>query len=183
MFNRIKLFLLLLILSIGASFEYFYAQTTVSTFKMVSVQSPNSSTATQNLYFLAASMEIQENGSVDGFAIASILALDETLPAYFYPSPFYLETGSVLGYELAQDMDVEIRIYNLFGNEVFRQSYVAGTQGGLGHSGHQFYNKIAFTKESFRGVDMSSGVYLFVLINNGKVIKKGKFAIRPGRVH
>jgi hypothetical protein len=185
MFNKIKLGLLAFFLGLLAFSTHFQAQTIVNSFKMVSLQSPASfsSKATANVFFLAASMEVQESGSESGSSLINVLALDPTLKPYFYPSPFYLESGSTLGYELAQDMDIEVRIYNLFGNEVFRQSYLAGTQGGLGHSGHQFYNKIAFTKESFRGVDMPSGVYLFVLINNGKVIQKGKFAIRPGRAN
>jgi hypothetical protein len=94
----------------------------------------------------------------------------------FYPNPFRLADGAQLGYQLSKDMDVEIRIYDLFSREIFRDYYPAGTNGGFG--GDSTYNKIQFNKSSF-GEDLSAGIYFFVIINEGNVLGKGKFAVRP----
>ena len=160
-----------------------YAAFSVDTFKMVAIQAPNSATPVNanQTFFLSASMEMLIESDF-GTAEIPILSQDGLLKPYFYPNPFYIETGSTLGYELTQDMDIQIRIYNMAGNEIFRSNYMAGTMGGLGNANHQFYNKIAFDQSSFRGHDLSSGIYLFVLINNNKVIQKGKFAVKPGRL-
>lgn len=160
-----------------------WAALAIDTFKMVAVQAPNSATpvSANRTFFLSASMEILIESDFNSVE-PTILSQDGLLKPYFYPNPFYIETGSTLGYELTQDMDIQIRIYNMAGNEIFRSNYMAGTMGGLGNANHQFYNKIAFDQSSFRGHDLSSGIYLFVLINNNKVIQKGKFAVKPGRL-
>ncbi|MSR89168.1 MAG: T9SS type A sorting domain-containing protein [Candidatus Margulisbacteria bacterium] len=158
-----------------------YAAFTVDTFKMVGLQSANSATpvVANRTFFIFASLEMLSQGDLEN---KGILSQDGLLKPYFFPNPFYMESGSTLGYELNQDMDIQLRIYNMAGYEIFQSNYLAGTMGGLGNANHQFYNKIHFDQSSFRGHDLSSGIYLFVLINNNKVIQKGKFAVKPGRL-
>ncbi len=99
------------------------------------------------------------------------------LEPLFYPNPFRLSDGAELGYQLSKNLDIEIRIYNMYGQEFFRDVYKSGTNGGFG--GDLTYNKIAFTASSFGGHYLPAGIYFFILINDGKVLGKGKFAIKP----
>ena len=99
--------------------------------------------------------------------------------AYFFPNPFALSSGTELGYELSRDMDIELRIYNMMANEIYRTEYPSGTQGGLGRgTSRNIYNRIRFTQATF-GAPLSAGIYFFVMMNDGNVIHKGKFAVRP----
>lgn len=113
-----------------------------------------------------------------------------TLKPYFYPNPFRLSEGSELGYGLTDDLDIEIRFYNMLAQEIYRESYAAGTMGGLGSHEGQVYNKIPFSPTNwgqpgqayddvFGSYRLPSGVYFFVLIHNDEVIGKGKFAVKP----
>lgn len=98
-----------------------------------------------------------------------------TKSPFFYPSPFKLSTGSLLGYELDRDGDVEIRIFNMRADEVFRQFYPSGTVPG----GAAGYNKVPFDATILGHNQLPSGPYFFVLMNAGQVIAKGKFLLLP----
>ena len=101
-----------------------------------------------------------------------------TRPALFYPSPFKLKEGSTLGYQLNQRLDMQLRIYDMRGNEIYRKHFSSLEQGGL-----KGYNYIKFNSGTSEGYqlpeNMPSGVYFYVLINDGNVMGKGKFAILP----
>lgn len=111
-------------------------------------------------------------------------------PAYVFPSPFALRDGAHLGYDLAESMDIELRIYNAMGHQLVRRSYAAGEEGGKGNNDPRFsnkgtvgltntaYNKIPLNYELFN-YNISAGIYFFVLLNDGKVVYKGKFAVKP----
>lgn len=92
----------------------------------------------------------------------------------FYPNPFSVSAGSELGYKLSKNMDVEVRIYDIRANEIFRGSYTAGTHGGL-----TGYNKVRFDLATLGRYELSAGIYFFVLMHDGKVLGRGKFAVRP----
>lgn len=100
-----------------------------------------------------------------------------TRPALFYPSPFRLKEGTTLGYQLNQGLSMQIRIYDMRGYEIFRRNFDANTEQG----GFQGYNYIKFNKDGGHSLpeNMPAGVYFYVLINDGKVLGKGKFAILP----
>lgn len=98
-----------------------------------------------------------------------------TMPALFYPNPFRLEEGAILGYRLSRgDMDISIRMYDMRGNQIFRKDCKAGEQGGL-----LGYNKVPFNRSVLGHKNLPSGIYMYVLIYNGKVIGKGKVAVKP----
>jgi hypothetical protein len=103
-----------------------------------------------------------------------------TSPALFYPSPFRIKDGTTLGFQLNQALDMDLRIYDMRGNEIYRTSFANTTEQG-GKSG---YNKIPFNQpgELFNRTlpeNMPSGVYFYVLINEDDVLGKGKFAVLP----
>lgn len=93
-----------------------------------------------------------------------------------YPNPFKLSQGAHIGYSLTQAMDIEIRIYNMRAQEIFRTFLAANTEHTMPAPA---YNKFPLNYDTFGNYPLSAGVYFFVLINNGKVIGKGKFALRP----
>jgi len=117
-----------------------------------------------------------------GEGVSLKLLADETparleTPAYFYPNPFRVVDTSELGYRLSKNLDIEIRIFNIRAHEVFREVYVAGAQGGRGTGSTAYYNTIKFGTDKLGG--LSAGMYFFVLLNNNKVLGKGKFALLP----
>jgi hypothetical protein len=90
-----------------------------------------------------------------------------------YPNPFKLTDGTFIGYWLNGDMDVELRVYTTSGSEVYRREFASGTADG-GKSG---YNRVTLNRSELG--DLPSGVYPYVLINNGSVIGKGKLGVLP----
>jgi len=91
-----------------------------------------------------------------------------------YPNPFQLRTGAVLGFELSKHADIEIRIYDMRAVELYRGIYLAGTEGGKVE-----YNRVPIHQGLFFNAELSSGVYFFVLMSEGKMVGKGKFAVMP----
>ena len=60
--------------------------------------------------------------------------------------------------------------------EVFKNTYNSGSNGGLGKDFG--YNRVNINSTLFH-YNLSSGVYVFLIINNEKVLHKGKFFILP----
>lgn len=97
-----------------------------------------------------------------------------TTQALFYPNPVKQSEGAELGYGLSKDMDIEIQIYDMLANRIFRESYSAGSQGG-----RKGYNRLTFDLSTFNGDFLSAGVYFYLLLHEGDVLSKGKMAIVP----
>jgi hypothetical protein len=93
-----------------------------------------------------------------------------------FPNPFRLSDGTLIGYTLSKDMDVQLRLYNMFGQLVYAAEYDEGTNGG---TGTPYYNKVEFDRTYLSGNSLAAGVYFYILVNNGDVIGKGKMAIIP----
>jgi hypothetical protein len=70
-------------------------------------------------------------------------------------------------------MDVEIRLYDIRANEIFRKTFLASHFGGM--SG---YNKVVFDRSTIGRYDLPTGIYFFVLIHEGRVLGRGKFAVK-----
>lgn len=91
-----------------------------------------------------------------------------------YPSPFRQEEGTTLGYGLSQSMDIEIQVYDMLANLVTKKTFVSGSLGGK-----EGYNKVRIDLTTFDGYQMPVGAYFFLLVNNGRVLDKGKVAVLP----
>ena len=120
--------------------------------------------------YIFATTNVLEN------TIVTIYPKDSTSPvsvigkALFNPNPFKLSDGAKLGFELSRSDDVEIRIYNLRLQEVYRKNHSFASSNT--------YKKIDFNASSFE-FDLSAGVYIFLIVKEGKVLYKGKFAVLP----
>ena len=90
--------------------------------------------------------------------------------ALFYPNPFRLQDGAQLGFKLSESANVDVRIYDMRLQEVYREYIEFDTS--------ETYKKIQFDLHSFDS-HLSAGVYIFVITWNGNVISKGKFAVVP----
>lgn len=92
----------------------------------------------------------------------------------FYPNPAKLSDSPRLRYILTKNMDVEIRIFDMLANMISKTQYPAGSQGGK--SG---VNWLKLSSNQFDQFQISAGAYFVVIMNNGKVLGKGKVAIIP----
>jgi len=93
-----------------------------------------------------------------------------------FPNPFSFSADgkTEIGYRLSADMDIEIRIYNLVGQEMANWRIPAGEEGG-----DDRYNKVTIDRATFNGRALSAGVYYYVLIYQGQILGKGKMMVVP----
>lgn len=91
-----------------------------------------------------------------------------------YPNPFRAGEGTLLGYGLSKDLDLEINIYNMFGNLVEKITIMSGEEGAK-----KGYNRIKFLGTDASGSKLSAGAYFFFIVHEGKVLSKGKMAVIP----
>jgi hypothetical protein len=95
-------------------------------------------------------------------------------PALCYPNPFKQETGGTLGYRLSKHMDLDIYIYDMMANLIFKNTLYEGSIGGRAG-----YNKVVLNAETLNGFELSCGVYFYLLVHEGEVLAKGKMAVKP----
>ena len=79
---------------------------------------------------------------------------------------------------LSQDGDIELRIYDIAGNLVWRRRYGAGENGGA-----KDINKVLWDGKNDYETVLSNGVYLFYVIdheerNKTRILADGKVVIR-----
>ena len=92
-----------------------------------------------------------------------------------YPNPFTLALeNTTIGYYLDEDKDVVIQITDQIGNEVYRNEFKAGFNGGLGSD----YNRIEISANDFSQI-VSAGAYFVTVFSDGKLIGKCKMGILP----
>ncbi len=94
--------------------------------------------------------------------------------ALFYPNPARQLENAKLGYQLSKNMDIELQMYDMMANRIFKTIFPSGTNGGK--SG---YNKLTLNLETFSGYFLSAGVYFYLIIHDGNVLAKGKVAVIP----
>ena len=95
-------------------------------------------------------------------------------PALVYPNPSRLATGTELGYTLSKHMDIDIKFYDMLANLILQQHFPAGSPGGQAG-----FNLFGINLTTFGSTALSAGVYFYILLNNGKVLGKGKLAVIP----
>ena len=122
--------------------------------------------------------------SLIGDPLANLSQLDPTDevdpevigPALIHPNPFRQNSafGGVLGYRLSKPMEVVIHIYDMLGHLIAKQTFKEGSVGGSFG-----YNKLKIDTHLLEGTPLSAGVYLFLIMNNNKLLSKGKLAVKP----
>ncbi len=87
-----------------------------------------------------------------------------------YPNPFDpgIETTTI-SYILSRASNVNLRIFDLAGNQVAQMDYSANAEGGKAG-----YNEVSWDGKSDGGSYLGNGIYIYVLIADGKVAQNGK---------
>lgn len=137
---------------------------------------------TKKLQLLSFGFDNLDNsGRSDASAITSSIDFEDVTAAVIgkalvYPNPFRQNSvkGGILGYELSKPMDVEIHMYDMMGHLIVKRTFNEGADGG------KFgYNKLRLNEDLLEKTPLSAGVYFFLIMNNGALLKKGKMAVKP----
>ncbi|MFC1637660.1 hypothetical protein ACFL1W_01430, partial [Candidatus Margulisiibacteriota bacterium] len=95
-----------------------------------------------------------------------------------YPSPVHLKTDKevTFQYTLSHDINVDLFLFDVTGRVVKRYRLDARGEGGSAG-----VNKVTWDLITDQGQIVSSGIYVFSLVNrdNGKLLGKGKFTCLP----
>ncbi len=95
-------------------------------------------------------------------------------PPLNYPNPFRQVEGTEIRYSLSGNADIELQIYDMRANLIYKQSYIGSTNGGS-----EGINYIKFSPDTFTGTSLSAGVYFYFIVTKGRVLGKGKMAVIP----
>jgi len=124
------------------------------TFKVVAVD--NSSNSTEE----SISFSVNTSTGITGAVLT-------------YPNPFNPNTQPTqITYQLNQDADVQIFLFNSLGQLAWKQHYVSGSEGG-----HAGYNSVNWNGISNFGGIVPNGLYFCRIVVNGQVVGKGKIAV------
>jgi len=88
-----------------------------------------------------------------------------------YPNPFNPETGTNIGYILSKAGNIQITIHDLMGNQIAKLEYSTGQNGGRAG-----YNEVAWNGKSASGALAGNGIYIYLIISDGRVLARGKLA-------
>ncbi len=92
--------------------------------------------------------------------------------ALAYPNPMkWSDTNGIIGYALNQSTDVTLSLFDMRGVEIYTEEFASEEVGG-----REGYNKIPFNKAHV-GEDLSTGVYVFLLMHDGSVLAESKVGI------
>jgi len=142
------------------------------------------SSSTGGLQVLSLGYNSLDKGGLSTAQRLVIVAKDEAIDAsivpevigkaLFYPNPARQEDDARLGYQLSKNMDIELVMYDMMANKIFKNTFLAGTNGGKAG-----YNKLKLDLDTFSGYFLSAGVYFYLLMHEGKILAKGKVAVIP----
>lgn len=151
---------------VAGTYQLFATPNMVGTFNAIVLPTltPAFKWVTENLY-ITGEIEIQST-DLEPKIIGLLLN---------YPNPVRFRSDQMtrLGYELNQDLDVEIHLYTMMGRRLYKTTIEAGDEGGK-----QGYNRVPIT-ESDIGQSLPAGIYFYVVVHNGKILGKGKMAVQP----
>lgn len=93
-----------------------------------------------------------------------------------YPNPFSLSKDRVtsIGYALSRRATVRIQIFSLQGYLVYTLDIPKSAVGGRAG-----YNRVEINPQLLNGAVLTPGVYLYVLMGEGKVLSKNKMVVTP----
>ncbi|OGI11025.1 MAG: hypothetical protein A2Y40_00065 [Candidatus Margulisbacteria bacterium GWF2_35_9] len=90
-----------------------------------------------------------------------------------YPAPYNPDNGNLtVAYELNQAANLKMYIYNIAGQLVYKDTFLAnGVGGSVG------YNTVTVTNTSSFGSKWANGVYIIRLVSSNKIVGTGKFLV------
>lgn len=87
-----------------------------------------------------------------------------------YPNPF--DPGSettTIGYTLSKSGNISLRLFDLSGNLIYQKNYTSSQAGGRAG-----YNEVTWDGKSDAGNYVGTGIYIYLIIADGKVAQNGK---------
>lgn len=90
-----------------------------------------------------------------------------------YPNPFNAGTENTnLSYNLSKNSDITLTIHDLSGALIVKKTYTSGNMGGRAG-----YNEVAWDGKADNGNVVGNGIYVYILIAEGKVAARGKLMV------
>jgi hypothetical protein len=90
-----------------------------------------------------------------------------------YPNPFNPESGPTsISYTLSKAGEITLLVCDIMGNQISRQSYSSVVNGGRAG-----YNEVTWNGRDSGGNLAGNGIYIFVVIGDGKMLGKGKITV------
>jgi hypothetical protein len=87
-----------------------------------------------------------------------------------YPNPF--DPGSqstIISYNLSKSSNVTLSIFDMSGSLIAKRNYTSGAAGGRAG-----YNEVSWDGTSDAGGIVGNGIYIYLVIVDGKVVENGK---------
>ena len=85
-----------------------------------------------------------------------------------------------LVYELAEEGPIEIQMYDMLSNLIFKRDFVSGSIGAMLGQNELIFDYTTFENSvSGEYYSLSVGVYFYLIMSNGEVIGKGKMVVKP----
>jgi hypothetical protein len=90
-----------------------------------------------------------------------------------YPNPFNAGTESTrISYILSRASNLTLQLYDLAGNLVYKRELPADSDGAAAG-----YNEVVWDGKSGAGDVVGNGIYIYILVADGKVAAKGKLSV------
>jgi len=90
-----------------------------------------------------------------------------------YPNPFDPSTQTTkISYNLTKASTITISILDLSGNLIYKENFASGSTGGQAG-----YNEVTWTGRSALGDIVGNGLYIYLIISDGRVLSRGKLTV------
>ncbi len=92
-----------------------------------------------------------------------------------YPNPFdpgLANASTTIAYMLSKAANISLSLHDLRGTPVTKMSFAAG-----GNGGRAGYNAVSWNGRSDAGQVAGNGIYIYLIIGDGKVLAKGKLMV------
>jgi hypothetical protein len=90
-----------------------------------------------------------------------------------YPNPFDPGTQSTaIGYSLTKASNITLTVHDASGTTLVRKTYSSDSNGGRAG-----YNEVTWDGKSDAGDYVGNGIYLYIIVADGKVVSKGKLSV------
>lgn len=90
-----------------------------------------------------------------------------------YPNPFNAGSeDTAISYLLSRNSNITLSIHDLSGTTIAKKTYSTGSAGGRAG-----YNEVAWDGRSDAGDVAGNGIYVYLIIADGKVVSRGKLTV------
>jgi len=95
-------------------------------------------------------------------------------PLLNYPNPFKMRDGTIIGYELSREAEIDFYVYDIYGHQIYHRRIASTEDGGL-----QGYHPFNFSSDDINGIYIPAAAYFYFVVHEGRVLGKGKMVVIP----